>query len=77
LDTEFAVLIFVSILQLIERQAQSNKKVDDPVACHNDEAPYSYMTKLKGLKLKVLTTISRQETDDSGTQYSIIAQNPL
>jgi len=48
LDTEFAIFIFVSIFQLIERQAQSNKKVDDSVACHNDEAPYSYMTKLKG-----------------------------
>jgi len=74
LDTEFPVFIFVSITQLIERQAQSNKKVDDSVACHNDEAPYSSMTKLK---LKVLTTIAREETDVSGMQYSIIAQNPL
>jgi hypothetical protein len=52
LDTEFVVFIFVSIFQLIERQAQSNRKVDDSVACHNDEAPYSYMTKLKGTETK-------------------------
>ena len=48
LDTEFPLFIFVSITRLIERQAQSNKKVDDSVACHNDEASYSSMTKLKG-----------------------------
>jgi len=52
LDTEFAVFIFVSIFQLIERQAQSNRKVDDSVACHNDQAPYSYMTKLKRTETK-------------------------
>jgi len=45
LYTEFAVFTFVSIFQVIERQAQSNRKVDDSVARHNDEEPNSYMTK--------------------------------
>lgn len=52
LDTEFPVPIFVTITQLIERQAQRNKKVDDSVASHKHKAPYSSMTKLKETETK-------------------------